>query len=143
MRSLWYPCPVLPGCGARLTDTGLVSQGLSAPPCGEVGVFNIHFGRQQSQVHWMDAGKGVKSPGDKDTDSACTVEASPLSCSSVPSNSPGAPTRCQKLFRAWTHVVPSSKICKVKSSKVLKVKMLSLYFATVLLGGKVFEAVWC
>lgn len=32
-------------------------------------VFNIHFGGQQPQIHWKEAGKCVKALDSKDTDS--------------------------------------------------------------------------
>lgn len=137
MLSLWSPCPVLPGCGARLTGTGLVSQDLSAQLCGEVSLTFILVGSNHRSIGWrQESVLVIRRQGYRFT---CTVEASPLSCSSVPSNIPGALLSARRYSRHRIHVGPSSKICKVKSSKVLKVKMSCLYFATMLLRGKVFE----
>lgn len=47
------PIPVLSGCGARLTDPGLVSQDLSAQLCGEVSLTFILVGSNHKSIGWM------------------------------------------------------------------------------------------
>lgn len=112
------------------------------------GVFSIRFGGQQPQTLLMDAGKCVMSPQDKDADPHCPSEAS-LSCPSSLQTVLRYLLGVRCYSRHWTQVGPSSEICTVKSSRELTAKMLGLYFATVLLGGKIFEVAcpsvlgWC
>ena len=88
----------------------------------------LFIGRQQPQICWEDGRRCVKSPEEKDTGS--TVYAWTLLRVIHPFLQAFLEylRGVRRSSRHWTHRGSSSKVCKVKSSQVLKVKMFCCIF---------------